>query len=80
MASDAAYNLARNLLAAKLNLAAGAETCNAVVDAVAAGDALLSSIGFDGTDNYLRPKKAEYTTANSLAGTLDAYNNGNLCQ
>jgi hypothetical protein len=80
MASDAAYTLAMHLLAAKLNLAAGAETCPAVVDAVAAGDGLLSSIGFDGTGKYLRPKDAEYQTALDLAGTLDAYNNGDLCQ
>jgi hypothetical protein len=80
-ASDAAYNLARNLLAAKLNLAAGAETCQEVVDAVAAGDALLSSIGFDGTGKYLRPKDGQlYQDANDLAYTLDVYNNGELCQ
>jgi hypothetical protein len=79
-ASDAAYTLAMHLLAAKLNLAAGAETCSGVVDAVAAGDALLQSIGFDGTGSYLRPKDAEYQTALALAATLDEYNNGNLCQ
>jgi hypothetical protein len=78
-ASDAAYTLAMHLLAAKLNLAAGAETCSAAVDAVAAGDALLSSIGFDGTGQFLRPRDAEYQTALDLAGTLDTYNNGNLC-
>jgi hypothetical protein len=79
-ASDAAYTLAMHLLAAKLNLAAGAETCPEVVTAVAAGDALLASIGFDGTGTYLRPKDAEYQTALDLAYTLDEYNNGNLCQ
>ncbi|MFW2389830.1 MAG: hypothetical protein ACN4G0_15935 [Polyangiales bacterium] len=81
-ASDAAYNLARNLLAAKLNLAAGAETCQAVVDAVAAGDALLSGISFDGTGAYLRPRRNGqlYQEANALASMLDEYNNGELCQ
>jgi hypothetical protein len=79
MASDAAYKLARNLLAAQLNLAAEAETCPEVVDAVAAGNALLISIGFDGTGKYLRPKDAEFHTATDLAYTLDQYNNGYLC-
>jgi hypothetical protein len=79
-ASDAAYNLASHLLAAKLNLAAGAETCQEVVDAVAAGDTLLSSIGFDGTGKFLRPKDAEYWDALDLADTLDDYNNGDLCE
>ncbi len=78
-ASDAAYTLAMHLLAAKLNLAAGAETCPAVVDAVAAGDALLSSIDFDGTGRYLRPRHPLYSEALDLAATLDAYNNGLLC-
>jgi hypothetical protein len=78
-ASDAAYNLASHLLAAKLNLAAGAETCPAVVTAVADADALLTDIGFDGTGNFLRPKDAEYAYALELAAILDAYNNGELC-
>jgi len=79
MASDAAYKLARNLLAAKLNLSAGAETCQAVQDAVAAGDALLAKINFNGCGSYLR-KGSDYQLAISLASTLDRYNNGNLCQ
>ena len=79
-ASDAAYNLARNLLAAKLNLAAGAETCVAVQAAVPAADALLIGIGWDGSGPPgLRPKNAEYQQANNLATTLDVYNNGDLC-
>ncbi|MGI9265379.1 MAG: prealbumin-like fold domain-containing protein [Gammaproteobacteria bacterium] len=82
-ASDAAYNLARNLLAAKLNLAAGAETCNGEPAAtIALGDALLMSIGFDGTGGYLKGKNAgdDRAAANALATTLDEYNNGRLCQ
>ena len=79
MASDAAYNLAAQLLAAKLNLSAGAETCQEAVEAVNAGQALLNSIKFDGTGNYLRPRDARYPAANQLAATLDTYNNGNLC-
>jgi hypothetical protein len=81
MASDAAYNMAAQLLAAELNLSAGAETCGAVVDAVNAGQTLLAYIGFDGTGSYLRPKKnsTTYQDANALAYTLDQYNNGFLC-
>jgi hypothetical protein len=79
-ASDAAYNLARNLLAAKLNLAAGAETCGAVQAAVPEADALLSAIGWDGIGPPgLRSKDQEYQQANDLATDLDLYNNGDLC-
>ena len=79
-ANDAAYNLASQLLAAQLNLSAGAETCQEVVDAVNEAQPLLESIGFDGMGNYLRPKDGqEYQEANVLAATLDMYNNGELC-
>ena len=76
-ASDGAYNLASQLLAAQLNLSAGAETCQEVVDAVNAAQTLLAGIGFDGTGNYLKGKQAG--DANELAAILDAYNNGLLC-
>jgi hypothetical protein len=82
-ASDAAYGLAAQLLAAQLNLSAGAETCQAVVDAVNAGQILLANIRFDGTGDYLKGGKnagAQRAQANALASTLDEYNNGNLCQ
>lgn len=81
-ANDGAYELAAMLLAAKLNLAAGAETCPAVLDAVAAGDALLQSIGFNGTGSYLttKDKTGKRQMALNLAYTLDQYNNGALCQ
>jgi hypothetical protein len=78
-ANDAAYALASQLLAAKANFAAGAETCLAATEAVVAGDALLASIGFDGSGQYLRPKDSEYVQARELADTLDQYNNGYLC-
>jgi hypothetical protein len=77
-ASDAAYTLAMHLLAAKLNLAAGADPCG-ISGTVADADALLTGIGFDGTGKYLRPKNAEYQTALDLAYLLDHYNNGLLC-
>ncbi len=76
-ASDGAYNLASQLLAAQLNLSAGAETCQEVVDAVNAAQTLLADIDFDGTGGYLKGKRAG--EANELAAILDAYNNGLLC-
>jgi hypothetical protein len=78
-ASDAAYKLARSLLAYEANTSAGAGTCQEAVEAAIAGDALLSSIGFDGIGKYLRPKDSEYQLAVELAGTLDEYNNNLLC-
>ncbi len=78
-ASDAAYQLARNLLAYRLNQAAGACQSTVADQAALDGQALLDSINFTGTGNYLRPKNAKYTTAVNLAKTLDQYNNGLLC-
>ena len=81
-ASDAAYKLAGNLLAAKLNYGAGACTDPDVTAAIAQADALLSSIGFDGTGNYLPPKNGNTVNralALSLAEILDDYNNGEFC-
>jgi len=80
--SDAAYELAAQLLAAKLNLAAGAETCSSVDTAVMQGQALLDQINFNGSGTYLTSKFGSPTlraTALNLAATLDKYNNGNLC-
>ncbi len=79
--SDAAYTLARALLAAHLNFAAGAEVCQAALDAALAGESLLCSIGFDGTGDYLKGKGAGALKADALclATALDNYNNGTLC-
>jgi choice-of-anchor A domain-containing protein len=77
-ASDAAYTLAMHLLAAKLNFAAGADTCQEVLDAAAEAEALLDSIGYDGSGSYLRPKNPLYQTALDLKDILDAYNNNTL--
>ncbi|HSN54386.1 MAG TPA: hypothetical protein VLT32_06920, partial [Candidatus Sulfomarinibacteraceae bacterium] len=78
-ASDGAYKLARSLLAYKANIAAGAATCQAAVDAAAFGDDLLTDIGFEADGAYLRPNNPRYQEAVNLAGTLDAYNNNMLC-
>jgi hypothetical protein len=83
--SDAAYTLAMHLLAAQLNFGAGAETCDAALDAALAGEELLDEYDFDGTDDYLlnkykdRTRKADYAEALELATQLDLYNNGELC-
>ena len=79
-ANDGAFKLAAQLLAAQLNLSASAETCQDVVDAVNDGQALLAGIGFDGTGTYLRSRDGQpYDDAVALAGTLDTYNQGGLC-
>jgi hypothetical protein len=92
-ANDAAYSLAAQLLAAKLNVQAGAGTCAAVTDAIAAAQTLLVNvvnlvnpfnIGFNGTGDYLGPNvrgtlRNKRMQALNLANTLDAYNNNELC-
>ncbi|MBW6469060.1 MAG: hypothetical protein K0B85_07895 [Coriobacteriia bacterium] len=85
MSNDTAYNLARNLLAAKLNLAAGAETGPEIVAYVAEAQEILVELEFNGTGSYLGPKdkkSADYKTwgarASELSGLLDYYNNGNM--
>jgi hypothetical protein len=78
-ASDAAYNLAAQLIAALLNINANAGTCNgAILPYVQQAQVLLDRINFTGTSNYLTKPSADYTTANSLAQVLDDYNN-NIC-
>jgi hypothetical protein len=83
MASDPAYKLAGNLLAAKLNLAADAETCLAIVEAVDLADEILAEIGFNGSGEYYKGKSSAWTytkqEVNALAGIIDYYNNGYLC-
>jgi len=80
-ANDAAYDLAAQLLAAKLNLSAGAQTCAEVLAEVAAGDALLSDIGFDGYGRYFKPNTKDplQNEAYESASLLDLYNNNELC-
>ena len=60
-----------------MNLSAGAETCQGVVDAVNAAQTLLAGEGFDGSGSYLNGKQG--AEASALAVILDEYNNGNLC-
>jgi hypothetical protein len=82
MASDAAYGLAAQLLAAKLNIAATADNCGGdILPYITQAQTLLDNIGFLGTGDYLGSKVKGATltirnTATSLTGTLDNYNNG----
>ena len=79
-ADDPAFNLAAQLLAARLNQAAGVDACVAAVTAVAEGQSLLAGnrVNFDGTGDYLKNGSLA-RQANDLATTLDEYNNGRLC-
>jgi hypothetical protein len=78
MSSDPAFNLAAQLLAADLNVNAGAGQNGCVVDAINAAQALLAAIHFDGCkhDNMTA---AQVTKANCLATKLDVYNNTTTC-
>jgi hypothetical protein len=78
MASDAAFNLAAQLLAAKLNAVAGAGTCPAAVSAINDAQTLLAAIHFNGI-THDKLSAAQATQADSLATTLDRYNNDLLC-
>jgi len=80
-ASDAAYELGAQLLAARFNLAAGAETCAAVQQAVVEGQTLLDGISFSGSGDHLgsKSKDPKRAQALSVAANLDRYNNGTLC-
>jgi CSLREA domain-containing protein len=78
MASDPAFNLAAQQLAAALNVKAGALTCPNVIDAIEDAQALLAAVHFDGI-THDRLSAAQTTQANSLATTLDRYNNNLLC-
>ncbi|MEA1866066.1 MAG: hypothetical protein U9N46_12925, partial [Euryarchaeota archaeon] len=79
MASDAAYTLAMHLLAAQMNFAAGAETCQDAQDAALEAEELLDQHDFTGTGKYLSSEDPGYADALALAETLDQYNNGELC-
>jgi hypothetical protein len=78
-ANDAAYKLARSLLAYYANVGALTTPCPEAVAAADAGAQLLVDIGFTGVGSYLRPNHPRYQEAVGLAGTLDEYNNNVLC-
>jgi hypothetical protein len=52
--------------------------CDAAVAAANSGQSLLDGIGFTGMGSYKAVINAD--TADTLAESLDDYNNGNLCK
>jgi hypothetical protein len=83
-ANDAAYNLAKHLLAYQLNIKSGTAVCASTAQAASQAQALLASICFNGRGDYLGPKvtgsKVQLRTkALDLAKKLDAYNNNLPC-
>ena len=78
MASDPAFNLAAQLLAAKLNLVAGAGSCGAAASAIADAQALLETVHFTGI-THDKLSSTQGASADALATTLDRYNNNQLC-
>lgn len=79
---DVAYSLAAQLLTAQLNLAANAEFCPAVDDAVQSAQMLLISAGFDGQGEMLGSgaPDEDRQLAQFLTGQLANYNTGLLCR
>jgi hypothetical protein len=78
MSSDPAFNLAAQLLAAKLNIKAGALTCPSATSAISDAQALLGAVHFSGI-NHEKLSQVQTTQAISLASTLDHFNNNLLC-
>lgn len=76
MASDPAFNLAAQLLAAKLNVQAGAGSCPSSITAVNDAQTLLAAISFNGI-SYTTMSAAQKTQANTLAAQLNNYNQDN---
>jgi hypothetical protein len=81
MSSDPLFNMAAQLLAADMNVGAGAGQCPASASAINQAHALLTKYGFDGlkSSKTLGVTPADATLANNLATTLDKYNNNKLC-
>ena len=74
MASDPAFNLAAQLVAAELNYVAGAGKKPTVTTAIQQAVLLLGKYQFNGL-THKTISTADATTMNNLATTLDNYNN-----
>jgi hypothetical protein len=77
-ASDPTFNLAAQLLAASLNVVAGAGGCGAATTAISDARALLTAVHFNGV-THDKLSSAQASNANLLASALDRYNNDTLC-
>jgi hypothetical protein len=77
-ANDGAYKLAAQLLAARLNEAAGVPVSECLAAAMVSAQELLSDLGFNGLGDYLPPKGVKTLRKHgvSLAELLDEFNNG----
>ena len=78
MASDPAFSLAAQLLAAKLNVAAGVTICTSAATAINSAQALLDTVDFNG-NTHRTMSSGQKSPANTLAASLDRYNNNLLC-
>jgi hypothetical protein len=78
VASDPAFNLASQLLAAILNVDAGAKISPNDSFAISEAEILLANHNFTGVTSYTAFSGSEANLANSLAGLLDTYNNNGL--
>jgi uncharacterized repeat protein (TIGR01451 family) len=81
-ASDPLFNMAAQLLAAKLNIQGGAATCPGLLGpdgTLAKADALLAKYNWTPSGYTGSVSKQDKTDANTYAAILDAYNNGDLC-
>ena len=72
--SDPLFNMAAQLVAAELNIGAGAYTCPVVATAINTANGLLSKYNFNGT-THGKVTAADATIANNTAKKLDDYNN-----
>ena len=77
-ASDAAYNLAKHLMTYQLNIKSNSAPCTAAASAAASAEALLASICFNASKEYLKSTSVNRTLALGYAKILDAYNNNIL--
>jgi hypothetical protein len=75
MASDPAFNLAAQLVAAELNFEAGAGRTPTATTAINQSVLLLGKYKFNGAGYTGKISAADATTMNNLATTLDNYNN-----
>lgn len=79
--SDPVYKLASALLAAELNLNAGAEICPIAEEAVRGGHLVLADTGFDGPGANTLDMSGEIASAiPRLIELLEGYNRGELCR
>lgn len=74
---DLTYSVAAQLLAAQLNLAAGAVSCPAAEDALNGGQLYLVGLGFTGAGDYT---PEDTNPVSTFIENLQQYNLGNLCQ